>query len=1694
MKMKKLLPLGSVILLVLGVTAAVLSYGVVTMPPDLPELKEPQVISGSQSPDPLKLDLDISASLAMLDELPEGARCDQLADWALYGALYHWGAGAEDIRDATYTLAPWRDPAMERVYRFEYGPGRHLIRPRGEVWLFYPERQKAKRQAILGRLADRSRVSLGKIPDRFVIFRYQIDLDAGRIRVVREKQRAGADLFSIAFGYVQARVRSREDMSDWLGKVDDVVYADVDPRPNSVLLGGRRYGSARTPGCSLEDIACLYQAHGDLKEKRKAFEKAVAEVAEPLVRRLQSAINAYNAAARAGWGASHRRHLAEAREHIAKIRKVLGIEAERTAPRKDSDAETRPHRRARAATTAPNKDSAAEAPFGLLKGGRLLDDNGDPRAAADILKEMGRGDSLDEMLRRMEERRQRDMKAFRDKLNRDMLKQPIFSGGPFDLALVRAEILNLRTLVRARVTELQQAKVQELHRKGQYVPEVPAPGFSLDPDWNLDELIGDLDLLARDPRAIATRAKESVAELSKRSTDRSTKLTLLSAAEGAAMMGDTAISVTWQQRIRNTAERIRKQKDKVTSSHAIVPFLELQEELKQSLRGRIDLATLLKMASGKYPEKMAIAALCEYITATHQFQKARYDGPLKGTHVGMVLFYGDLLAKLWASVDYGRSAPAEEVIGFLSAPRLNPDLEPEYWAEHKRLPNTRLWFGPKPEGYSLRGKDTLMFAPVATRIFAAGSNPLKPGEETVAAEGSQRRFGWWNHHFAPVADYEPQYHRMNQITKWSMITAMFHERKHMAWLRGERPKRDYRFDRWLNETPELRLLHDVPFVAEEKWPNGCEALPRIRSYSYPSLGHPASYMEGGVSLPSIRSLDAKVIIDTDVMEAIRRGGVNYEASGRRTIQFIKGPLFDLPPVTGRAAVAHATPAKGVRLRSGGVRFISDSPKLATEFQRAGRRLDISLSNNHGQLATATFDRTAGGSVLRVAHGPHGSDVRLAVEAADALVSGTRYGSLPEPLAMDRGVRYVTLDETMLRSLRRPQGETPGASITARRVSDAAEFASTPSPGTIARYGISRKGSRRTRGHLAQSTVSPLRKNAEVDRVLAQYAWQKLALGGTPGGGRPLRRVVPVFTNTGAPKNATPVKIAFSKHGTDPFELDGFVARNTLYVRRAKSGTPKAFHDLVTEYNITPHSLTETIRGATETGRGEFHGPHTKMPSTIPDAIPSDPRQARQLLSVLARMDANALREALARWARCRGQGPLADYIQLSVHHKSFADRLQMTTSGNRAHTELRLQPAELGREMPPTRSEIREADVYVEATGPLSQLDWGATPEHHLQQLARDPAVRWRRVETASWPPCRPSRLHDGAQMYKHVGRVTRKTGDRYLISAPGLKGLTQEQLALRSRSLRTIRKWSSREMHLFGVTCAGEDRIVDFGDVSVRLSSTDLEELATGKALGPAHPLTQRLAKVKANGGAAVLHVPVEVMGKPKAVGQMDGLALAMARAYPETPLFKGLVNQHTQSRSRATRTLSAYDALQKTVVLSPDPDHDPIDCGLIKSARRDLEGAQIRVIDFHPRTSPQWKGATQQIMIIITGHLDKKTVNMVRTQGQKGYFRGNIVLLATCETGKPAAGEAVPTAGELITEINGRYGSQAAFQYKGKVTPQAIAKLLEGLIRAKLRRPDGGFLEFLERLHRTVNLQGIWTISYHFGEADPAQDRKAA
>lgn len=277
-----------------------------------------------------------------------------------------------------------------------------------------------------------------------------------------------------------------------------------------------------------------------------------------------------------------------------------------------------------------------------------------------------------------------------------------------------------------------------------------------------------------------------------------------------------------------------------------------------SLERRRDLRPLLELRrrfeGSPNQAEQRFAATLRYLETAHAYQAARYDGRLQGTSVGMVLFYTDLLAKLWA-LDYQGTAPRKKIKGFRTMLEIQvPKLD---WNDFARLSKTRLWFGLRDEGFDVYG-DTLLFQPAITRVYAASSDPLFPGKETPPNYQSREFLGWWDRHYETVADVEPYYHKLDQIQKWGCACMILKEKKShlLDFLLGYPVQRDLDFASWVKTDPTLAQI-GIPFLDSGRFGRGTECLPLLRSRDYRLMGKDY-VLSGGVSLASRKDILAKL--------------------------------------------------------------------------------------------------------------------------------------------------------------------------------------------------------------------------------------------------------------------------------------------------------------------------------------------------------------------------------------------------------------------------------------------------------------------------------------------------------------------------------------------------------------------------------------------------------------------------------------------------------------------------------------------------------------------------------------------------------------------------------------------------------------------------------------------------------------------
>jgi hypothetical protein len=764
----------------------------------------------------------------------------------------------------------------------------------------------------------------------------------------------------------------------------------------------------------------------------------------------------------------------------------------------------------------------------------------------------------------------------------DMSGLPPVNDNLAHLLLARTFVEVIEPFVQRAIEKRRIEVLRDMATRGELPPD--APGFSLDPQWNVPGLVADLTLLIEDPEQVVAMAREVARQ--KALHDESATPILVWAADDVASMFPRDrrfnLQATWKNQLGAIIRGVRGKSGIKAEKGALVGYYRLHDDLERISNRRPTEVT----------QADRVRALLRFIEARNLMQCARYDGSLQGTPVGMNLFYTDLVAKLWAGVDYHRSAPVEQVHGYLSIPRFGPSLGPAFWEESLQLPSTRLWFGPRDEGYSTTPDvDRVYFAHLGARVYSAGSNPIFPGEESIANESSRRVFGWWNRHFEHVADFEPQYHVLNQNMKWSILTGWLLESDRAGFLGKVAVQKGLRFDHWMSQSNGLTLKHQVPFIPEDGWISGTECIEILRSYPFPSQGR-TGIISGGVSLGSLHTLGKGRQVNRSRGYSFRRAGVDHEHSTSDSIHTLGGSKVELSRAPSGAPRAKLQPASGARMRGHG-RFEAKLGNIVTQFVPREREFQLETLSDAGAMGSMTARKTNRGVKLTWQDDAVAHDKRFTTKLSE-LVSAREMdaGQIASDaeFAPARGLYVVEPrhgNPYVLRVAPGPEATNPSASGSARiyevgpKVGNDKSSHIDPDAVLLTSAGHREQLTGKVVGKTIELTTVVKRSEVKaavtsadhVQKLLEAAPWQRLQVHGEHADA-----ITRVFSSRGPPPGSRRITIETG----DPSlpRVQAYASEDALYLERpANAAAHKIFNDFVTTREVTGSGLRELIETA-----------------------------------------------------------------------------------------------------------------------------------------------------------------------------------------------------------------------------------------------------------------------------------------------------------------------------------------------------------------------------------------------------------------------------------------------------------------------------------------------------------------------------------
>ncbi|MFI6097040.1 hypothetical protein ACIA8G_15870 [Lentzea sp. NPDC051213] len=354
------------------------------------------------------------------------------------------------------------------------------------------------------------------------------------------------------------------------------------------------------------------------------------------------------------------------------------------------------------------------------------------------------------------------------------------------------------------------------------------------------------------------------------------------------------------------------------------------------------------------------------------YNMARYEGGIAGTEVGMTLFYTDLIAKQWVD-GVGDGVPT--ISGFL--PDSKAVTPPSHCAKEPGAESGRLWFGQNDSAFGFTN-DKAHLGAQSTRLFSRSDGEVGEVEPTYAFGRGLR---WWDQHYQAVADYEPQYARLDQIMRWSGA---------LEWLTGKgkqlpltTPRSDLKFAEWYKSRDDLKERGDIRPVQPPSATQ--EAVLTKPSKAFQNCGFYG--VRGGVSLGD-RIARIGDGFKADLPEPVRRAGpkdtnsvlsngngkitdvtVELSPAGRR--QVVDSVERTLSTANGTAEVRTAATGRQV-IPLGELKVLQPATslrQLATTLKAEKGRIDYQVDYQGQRLGTLVADKTRSFISLSWAAGP-----------------------------------------------------------------------------------------------------------------------------------------------------------------------------------------------------------------------------------------------------------------------------------------------------------------------------------------------------------------------------------------------------------------------------------------------------------------------------------------------------------------------------------------------------------------------------------------------------------------------------------------------------------------------------------------------------------------------------------------------------
>jgi hypothetical protein len=389
----------------------------------------------------------------------------------------------------------------------------------------------------------------------------------------------------------------------------------------------------------------------------------------------------------------------------------------------------------------------------------------------------------------------------------------------------------------------------------------------------------------------------------------------------------------------------------ITNNWAGSPFRSAsdldQNYVEPALFGQLQAATLARY--GLPTGRTQLWALLLQLRGLSAYSQARYDGRLAGTAVGMTLFYTDYVAKTWVT-GAGTRIPSQQATGFV------PDTSaPTVWSQcgGPTLETGRLWFGENDSAVRFAAHG-ISLGQEPVRLYARTNGPR--GKEVEPTYSFGRGLLWWDRHYQAIADYDPEYQRLDLIMRWSDAIDWLVSKTsaRLPQLPDNQIPSHLTFADWYHGHDQLRERSPIDFVSPPAgqhrsgtWPTSYgESLAHLPSRTFMNCG--LAEIEGGISLGNASDREGNTNYYPELPTSVSRAGTDDPKSTFNDIKEVS--LDDSGRVTDFLERRFSTGngADFVSVRGSARRVVTFGGLKVWRAVTALRTLLLTISARHGQ--------------------------------------------------------------------------------------------------------------------------------------------------------------------------------------------------------------------------------------------------------------------------------------------------------------------------------------------------------------------------------------------------------------------------------------------------------------------------------------------------------------------------------------------------------------------------------------------------------------------------------------------------------------------------------------------------------------------------------------------------------------------------